>query len=115
MIVERIKELEDEGMSLSLTPDGKIRLDGPRSKIKEAAVWIRQHRAAVVDYLAARGPEAAPSTEEGEDSEIIADNAPQFTHCPHCGQPLFAPAPEIQVEHFRKFQLEHSSYYHWTS
>jgi hypothetical protein len=43
------------------------------------------------------------------------ETIPCFTHCPSCHEPLYAPAPEVQVfESLKRWQLEHPMYFRWT-
>lgn len=45
---------------------------------------------------------------------MMTEEIPHFTHCPRCSAPLYAPAPKVQVENFRRWQREHPVFYHWT-
>jgi hypothetical protein len=42
------------------------------------------------------------------------DAPPHFVDCPHCNASLEAPAPEIQIERLREFQLAHAPYWQWS-
>ncbi|MGA8569003.1 MAG: hypothetical protein WB580_14520, partial [Candidatus Binataceae bacterium] len=39
---------------------------------------------------------------------------PRFVDCPKCGALLEAPAPEIQIERLREWQLQHDPYWQWS-
>ena len=43
-----------------------------------------------------------------------ARRAPRFVNCPKCDEPLEAPAPEIQIEQMRQFQLSKPAYWQWS-
>lgn len=42
------------------------------------------------------------------------DAPPHYVDCPHCNQPLEAPAAEIQIERLREFQLARAPYWQWS-
>ena len=42
------------------------------------------------------------------------DAPPHFVDCPHCNEPLEAPAPEIQIARLREFQLARAPYWQWS-
>lgn len=99
-IEQRLTKAEADGLSLSLTPDGKVRIDGQQSKIKDAAAWIRQHRAAVIDYLQAKGGEVTAA--DGDGTEVIEEGL-RFSHCPYCHAPLVAPSRKSRSRTSRGF------------
>jgi hypothetical protein len=42
------------------------------------------------------------------------DAPPHYVDCPHCNQPLEAPAPEIQIARLREFQMTRAPYWQWS-
>ena len=42
------------------------------------------------------------------------DAKPHYVDCPHCNQPLEAPAPEVQIARLREFQLTRAPYWQWS-
>ena len=42
------------------------------------------------------------------------DAPPHYVDCPHCNQPLEAPAPEIQIQRLREFQMTRAPYWQWS-
>src|ERR1035437_1774007 len=42
------------------------------------------------------------------------DAPPRYVDCPNCNHPLTAPAPEIQIERLREFQLGKPMYWQWS-
>ena len=42
------------------------------------------------------------------------DAPPHYVDCPHCNQPLEAPAPEVQIARLREFQLARAPYWQWS-
>jgi hypothetical protein len=42
------------------------------------------------------------------------DAPPRFVDCPHCNQPLEAPAAEIQIARLREFQMARAPYWQWS-
>jgi hypothetical protein len=114
-ITQLIADAEVAGVSISLTVDEKIRLDGPRPKVKKTAALLHPHRTAVIEYLKMRDPATMPipPTDDDDATELIGEHQ-SFSHCPHCHCPLVAPAPAIQMANFAKWQHERISYYWWT-
>jgi hypothetical protein len=48
-------------------------------------------------------------------SKFCGQCAPtRFVNCPRCEEPLEAPAPEIQIERLRRFQLSKPAYWQWS-
>jgi hypothetical protein len=42
------------------------------------------------------------------------DAPTRFVNCPRCEEPIEAPAPEIQIERLRRFQLSKPAYWQWS-
>jgi hypothetical protein len=42
------------------------------------------------------------------------DAPPRVVNCPRCDEPLEPPAPEIQIERLRQFQLSKPAYWQWS-
>jgi len=42
------------------------------------------------------------------------DAKSHYVDCPHCNQPLEAPAPEVQIGRLREFQLTRAPYWQWS-
>lgn len=111
-ISQLVTTTEAEGVTIALTAEDKIRVDGSRPKVQAAVKWIRRRRAEVIVYLKSRDSTNIDIVAGTETVETSDPNA-HFTHCPHCNLPLFAPTPENQVANLKKFQRDRINYYWW--
>lgn len=42
------------------------------------------------------------------------DAPPHYVDCPHCNQPLEAPAADVQIARLREWQMAHAAYWQWS-
>ncbi|GEM_PF-4113925 len=137
MLMEEIEKLieaaHSRDVSVTLTPDKKVLIDGPKIAARETAKAIGRDSAAVIKYLktfpSAPKSATASASELSDDEAIevsVQDDAPTeapaepkqeqpvFTHCPKCHEILTAPAPKLQVQNFDRGQHERTSYFWWS-
>ncbi|HUY28597.1 MAG TPA: hypothetical protein VMV27_14400 [Candidatus Binataceae bacterium] len=118
-IEKLLTDAETAGVAISLTADGKVRVDGTAAAVREIAKRVKPMRAAVIEYLKQVPQPNAPTPAPGGDAqasesiEVEQDESPGFAVCPRCGEPLLALSPEIQVANVERWQRTNSSYYWW--
>jgi hypothetical protein len=124
-IEQLISDAETAGAKISLTADGKVRIDGAAAVVRDIARTLRPHRNTLIEYLKQTGgqsgavvvrpPEGIVNEETIELEGDAEPSTPQFAVCPKCNESLFAPAPAIQVRNFAGWQHDgRVSYFWWT-
>ena len=68
-----IHEAEKDGLRFALTPSRTVKLTGPKDAAEKWAPRLREHKAEIVESLAALLPDAA-NEDESEESEIFWSN-----------------------------------------